>query len=61
MMNFTAPDGRTLQWVLRSQAGPLALLAARLHAAGSDFQRRQRGHGSGADGNTEDNDMDESE
>nr|WP_231604109.1 ImcF-related family protein [Leclercia sp. J807] len=31
MMNFTAPDGRTLQWVLRSQlgSGPLALLALR--------------------------------
>lgn len=29
MMSFTAPDGRTLQWVLRSQlgSGPLALLA----------------------------------
>jgi hypothetical protein len=28
---FTAPDGRTLQWVLRSQLGkgPLALLALR--------------------------------
>ncbi|HCD1348392.1 ImcF-related family protein [Klebsiella quasipneumoniae] len=31
MMSFTAPDGRTLQWVLRSQlgSGPLALLALR--------------------------------
>lgn len=31
MMNFTAPDGRTLQWVLRSQlgSGPLALLGMR--------------------------------
>ncbi|MCG1031673.1 hypothetical protein J5S76_06735 [Bacillus amyloliquefaciens] len=31
IMNFTAPDGRTLQWVLRSQlgSGPLALLALR--------------------------------
>lgn len=31
LMNFTAPDGRTLQWVLRSQlgSGPLALLALR--------------------------------
>ncbi|MFP1754349.1 ImcF-related family protein [Lonsdalea quercina] len=31
MMNFTTPDGRTLQWVLRSQLGkgPLALLALR--------------------------------
>jgi type VI secretion system protein ImpL len=31
MMNFTAPDGRTLQWVLRSQLGkgPLALLSLR--------------------------------
>jgi len=31
MMNFTAPDGRNLQWVLRSQlgSGPLALLALR--------------------------------
>lgn len=31
MMSFTAPDGRTLQWVLRSQLGrgPLALLALR--------------------------------
>lgn len=30
-MSFTAPDGRTLQWVLRSQLGrgPLALLALR--------------------------------
>ncbi|EOY5730768.1 TPA: type VI secretion protein VasK [Enterobacter bugandensis] len=29
MVSFTAPDGRTLQWVLRSQlgSGPLALLA----------------------------------
>ncbi|WP_240524375.1 hypothetical protein, partial [Enterobacter hormaechei] len=32
MMSFSAPDGRTLQWVLRSQlgSGPLALLALRL-------------------------------
>ncbi|SQC93464.1 Uncharacterized protein conserved in bacteria [Cedecea neteri] len=31
MMSFNAPDGRTLQWVLRSQLGkgPLALLALR--------------------------------
>ncbi|MBZ6397682.1 MULTISPECIES: ImcF-related family protein [Pantoea] len=31
MMSFTAPDGRTLQWVLRSQLGkgPLALLPLR--------------------------------
>ncbi|WP_439649912.1 ImcF-related family protein [Enterobacter soli] len=31
MMTYTAPDGRTLQWVLRSQlgSGPLALLALR--------------------------------
>jgi type VI secretion system protein ImpL len=31
MMSFTAPDGRTLQWVLRSQLGkgPLALLSLR--------------------------------
>ncbi|HFZ8993331.1 TPA: ImcF-related family protein [Citrobacter freundii] len=31
MMSFTAPDGRTLQWVLRTQlgSGPLALLALR--------------------------------
>lgn len=31
MMSFTAPDGKTLQWVLRSQlgSGPLALLALR--------------------------------
>ncbi|WP_109241455.1 ImcF-related family protein [Klebsiella michiganensis] len=31
MMSFTAPDGRTLQWVLRSQlgSGPLALLELR--------------------------------
>jgi len=31
MMSFTAPDGHTLQWVLRSQlgSGPLALLALR--------------------------------
>ncbi|MBE3513765.1 ImcF-related family protein [Enterobacter cloacae complex sp. I2] len=31
MMSFTAPDGRTLQWVLRSQLGrgPLELLALR--------------------------------
>lgn len=31
MMSFTAPDGRTLQWVLRSQLGkgPLALLELR--------------------------------
>lgn len=31
MMSFTAPDGRTLQWVLRTQLdkGPLALLALR--------------------------------
>ena len=31
MMSFTAPDGSTLQWVLRSQlgSGPLALLALR--------------------------------
>lgn len=31
MMSYTAPDGRTLQWVLRSQLGngPLALLALR--------------------------------
>jgi len=31
MMSFTAPDGRNLQWVLRSQlgSGPLALLALR--------------------------------
>lgn len=31
MMTFTAPDGRKLQWVLRSQlgSGPLALLALR--------------------------------
>lgn len=31
MMSFTAPDGRTLQWVLRSQlgSGPLVLLALR--------------------------------
>lgn len=31
MMSFTAPDGNTLQWVLRSQLGngPLALLALR--------------------------------
>jgi type VI secretion system protein ImpL len=31
MMSFTAPDGRTLQWILRSQLGkgPLALLALR--------------------------------
>lgn len=31
MMSFTAPDGRTLQWVLRSQlgSGPLALLGMR--------------------------------
>lgn len=31
MMSFTAPDGRTLQWVLQSQlgSGPLALLALR--------------------------------
>ncbi|CZU84228.1 ImcF-related family protein [Enterobacter cloacae] len=31
MVSFTAPDGRTLQWVLRSQlgSGPLALLALR--------------------------------
>jgi len=31
MMSFTAPDGRTLQWVLRSQLGkgPLALLDLR--------------------------------
>ena len=31
LMSFTAPDGRTLQWVLRSQlgSGPLALLALR--------------------------------
>ena len=31
VMSFTAPDGRTLQWVLRSQlgSGPLALLALR--------------------------------
>lgn len=31
MMSFTAPDGRTLQWGLRSQlgSGPLALLALR--------------------------------
>ena len=31
MMSFSAPDGRTLQWVLRSQLGkgPLALLALR--------------------------------
>ena len=31
MMSFSAPDGRTLQWVLRSQlgSGPLALLALR--------------------------------
>ena len=31
MMSFTPPDGRTLQWVLRSQLGngPLALLALR--------------------------------
>ncbi|NMP29716.1 type VI secretion protein VasK [Rahnella sp. SAP-1] len=31
MMSFTAPDGRTLRWVLRSQlgSGPLALLALR--------------------------------
>lgn len=31
MLNFTAPDGRTLQWVLRSQLGkgPLALLSLR--------------------------------
>jgi type VI secretion system protein ImpL len=31
MMSFTAPDGRTLQWVLRSQlgSGPLALLDLR--------------------------------
>uniref|UniRef100_UPI0035C68B7E ImcF-related family protein n=1 Tax=Serratia quinivorans TaxID=137545 RepID=UPI0035C68B7E len=31
MMSFTAPDGRTLRWVLRSQLGkgPLALLALR--------------------------------
>ncbi|MBW1252765.1 type VI secretion IcmF C-terminal domain-containing protein, partial [Pantoea allii] len=31
MMNFNAPDGRTLQWVLRSQLGkgPLALLELR--------------------------------
>lgn len=31
MMSFTSPDGRTLQWVLRSQlgSGPLALLALR--------------------------------
>jgi type VI secretion system protein ImpL len=31
MMSFAAADGRTLQWVLRSQlgSGPLALLALR--------------------------------
>lgn len=31
MMSFTAPDGKTLQWVLRTQlgSGPLALLALR--------------------------------
>ena len=31
MLSFTAPDGRTLQWVLRSQLGkgPLALLTLR--------------------------------
>jgi type VI secretion system protein ImpL len=31
VMSFTAPDGRTLQWVLRSQlgSGPLSLLALR--------------------------------
>jgi type VI secretion system protein ImpL len=31
LMSFSAPDGRTLQWGLRSQlgSGPLALLALR--------------------------------
>jgi type VI secretion system protein ImpL len=55
MMSFTAPDGRTLQWVLRSQRKRAAGAAgsARFHAAGSDIQRRQRGHGSGADGNSD--------
>ncbi len=43
MMSFSAPDGRTLQWVLRSQlgSGPLALLALRaIDPAGSDFHCR---------------------
>ncbi len=43
MMSFSAPDGRTLQWVLRSPAWerPVgASGAARIDPAGSDFHCR---------------------
>jgi type VI secretion system protein ImpL len=41
-----------------SEKGRWRCWTARLHAAGSDFQRRQRGHGSGADGQYGNSDMD---
>jgi hypothetical protein len=55
MMSFTAPDGRTLQWVLRSHSEKVrwrcwicAVSRCRIR-----FQCRQRGHRSGADGNSD--------
>ncbi|ELJ5852765.1 type VI secretion protein VasK [Enterobacter kobei] len=64
MMNFTAPDGRTLQWVLRSQlgSGPLALLALRGFTLPDEiFSVDSAATAQALMANTEDNDMDESE
>lgn len=64
MMNFTAPDGRTLQWLLRSQlgSGPLALLALRGFTLPDEiFSVDSAATAQALMANTEDNDMDESE
>lgn len=64
MMSFTAPDGRTLQWVLRSQlgSGPLALLALRGFTLPDQiFSVDSAATVSVLMTNTENNDMDEIE
>ncbi|MCK7451038.1 ImcF-related family protein [Enterobacter chengduensis] len=64
MMNFTAPDGRTLQWVLRSQLGkgPLALLELRgFTLPDRIFSVDSAATAQALMANTADNDMDESE
>ncbi|ROR98615.1 hypothetical protein, partial [Raoultella terrigena] len=61
MMSFTAPDGRTLQWVLRSQLGngPLALLALRnFSLPGQIFSVESAATAQALMANTENSDID---
>jgi hypothetical protein len=63
MMSFTAPDGRTLQWVLRSQlgSGPLALLALRGFTLPDQiFSVDSAANAQALMANTENSDMEES-